>query len=121
MNESSNHTDFESHNGADPDLEISILTATFDAKQDLIVALASILARYTVMTRHEPGCRNVDLVVSTTATARFLVIQKWDNDTAARAHLDAPVMADMAREAIPLLTTQPTIDLYDSISAHDLA
>jgi quinol monooxygenase YgiN len=103
------------------DVDISILTATFDAEQAHIEALAAVLARYVVMTRHETHCRNVDLVVSTTVAGRFLVIQKWGNDAAARRHLDSFVIAEMAREAIPLLATQPTIDLYDSISAHDLA
>ncbi len=104
-----------------PEIEISILTATFDANEVSIEALAAALARYIVMTRHETHCRNVDLVVSTTVPGRFLVIQKWENDAAARRHLDSFVMAEMAREAIPLLASQPTIDLYDSISAHDLA
>ena len=103
------------------EIEISILTATFDAKEASIETLASALARYIVMTRHETHCRNVDLVVSTTVAGRFLVIQKWENDAAARRHLDSFVMAEMAKEAIPLLSSQPTIDLYDSISAHDLA
>jgi hypothetical protein len=29
-------------------------------------------------------------------------------------------MQDMAREVIPLLASKPAIDLYDTISAHDL-
>ena len=103
------------------EIEVSVLTATFDANSGSEATLASVLARYIVMTRHETHCRNVDLVVSTTASGRFLVIQKWDNDSAARRHLDSFVMAEMAKEAIPLLAAQPTIDLYDSISAHDLA
>jgi hypothetical protein len=30
-------------------------------------------------------------------------------------------MTDMAREVVPLLASKPVIDLYDTISAHDLA
>jgi hypothetical protein len=30
-------------------------------------------------------------------------------------------MTEMAREALPSLATKPEIDLYDTISAHDLA
>ena len=103
------------------EIEISILTAHFDANEGSEEPLAAVLARYIIMTLHETHCRNVDLVVSTTVARRFLVIQKWANDTAARRHLDSFVMADMAKEAIPLLAGAPTIDLYDSISAHDLA
>jgi quinol monooxygenase YgiN len=72
------------------------------------------------MTRHEPHCRNVDLVTSVTQPGRFLVIEKWDSADAVQAHLDSALMADMAREALPSLAEKPTLDLYDTISAHDL-
>ena len=39
---------------------------------------------------------------------------------AARAHLDTTLMTDMAAAAVPLLAEKPTIDLLDTISAHDL-
>ena len=35
--------------------------------------------------------------------------------------VDSPLMADTAREALPLLAEKPSLDLYDTISAHDLA
>ena len=38
--------------------------------------LAAILARYVVLTRGEPGCRNVDLCASVTRPNRILVIEK---------------------------------------------
>ena len=79
------------------------------------------LARYVVLARTEDGCRNVDLVVSTTHRGRFLVIEKWGSPAAARAHLDGEAMTDMARAAVPLLADTPAIDLHDTISAHDLA
>jgi quinol monooxygenase YgiN len=48
------------------------------------------------------------------------VVEKWDSDAAARAHLDSDVMVDMARAIVPLLAGSPEIDLWDTISAHDL-
>ncbi len=108
-------------NMAIPEVEIAVLTASFDAIPGNEAALAAVLARYVVMTRHEPPCRNVDLVASTTVAGRMLVIEKWESDEAARTHLDTELMAAMAREAVPLLVNKPVVDLYDSISAHDLA
>ena len=102
------------------DLELAVLTATFDARAGDEEPLAGVLARYVVLARTEPGCRNVDLVVSTTQRGRFLVIEKWESSEAARAHLDAAAMTEMARVAVPLLADRPSIDLYDTISAHDL-
>jgi quinol monooxygenase YgiN len=102
------------------DLELAVLTVTFDAAAGAEEQLAGALARYVVLARTEPGCRNVDLVTSTTQRGRFLVIQKWDSADAARAHLDGAAMTAMAREAVALLAARPDIDLHDTISAHDL-
>jgi quinol monooxygenase YgiN len=104
----------------EPSVEIAVLVASFDARPGGEEALLATLSHYVVMTRHEPGCRNVDLVASVTHGGRFLVIEKWESADAVQAHLDAPLMTEMARAAIPALASKPTIDLYDSISAHDL-
>jgi quinol monooxygenase YgiN len=59
-------------------------------------------------------------VASVTRDGRFLVIEKWDSADAVRTHLDSPLMTEMAQMAVTALASQPEIDLYDSISAHDL-
>jgi quinol monooxygenase YgiN len=102
------------------DVEIAVLTASFDARPGTEEALLAALSRYVVLTRHEPDCRNVDLVASVTHPSSFLVIEKWESAAAVQAHLDSPLMAEMARAALTTLASKPTIDLYDSISAHDL-
>jgi quinol monooxygenase YgiN len=60
-------------------------------------------------------------VASVTRGGRFLVIEKWDSADAVQAHLDSPLMTEMARSAVSALASKPEIDLYDSISAHDLS
>jgi quinol monooxygenase YgiN len=102
------------------DPQLALLSAFFDARAGAEEQLAALLARYVVLTRAEDGCRNVDLVMSTTHRGRFLVIEKWDSPEAARAHLDGRAMTDMAREAVSLLAARPDIDLHDTVSAHDL-
>ncbi len=102
------------------DVEIAVLTAALTARPDHESELAAVLARYVVLTRGEEACRNVDLLTSATQSGRFLVIEKWESADAARAHLDTPLMIDMAAAAVPLLAEKPTIDLLDAISAHDL-
>ena len=103
------------------DLEVAVLTAVFRARPDREGELAAVLARYVVLTRRAPSCRNVDLLASATESGRFLVIEKWDSAGDARAHLDTELMTDMAEAAVPLLAAKPEIDLLDTISAHDLA
>jgi quinol monooxygenase YgiN len=103
------------------DLEVAVLTATFDARPDDEDPLAAALARYVVLTRNVPACRNVDLVMSATQRGRFLVVEKWDSADDVQRHLNSDLMTGMAREVLPLLAAKPAIDLYDTISAHDLA
>jgi quinol monooxygenase YgiN len=103
------------------DVEIAVLTAIFDAQPGAESDLAATLARYVVLTRHEPACRNVDLVTSLTHPGRLLLIEKWDSADAVQAHLDSALMTEMAHAALPSLASKPEIDLYDTISAHDLA
>jgi quinol monooxygenase YgiN len=102
------------------DIELAVLQGTFDARDGAMEQLGAVLARYVVLTRHEPGCRNVDLLVSTTRAGRFTIVEKWERPDLVQSHLDSPLMIDMAREAVPLLEAKPSFDLYESISAHDV-
>ena len=56
-----------------------------------------------------------------TTPNRFLVIQKWDNPAVQQAHFDSPAMVEMAQACTGILSQPPTIDLYEGLSAHDLA
>jgi quinol monooxygenase YgiN len=101
--------------------EIALITAVFDARPGAEAELSAVLARYVVLTRREDACRNVDLVASVTHEGRFLVIEKWNSAADVQAHLNSELMAGMARDALPSLAAKPEIDLFDTISAHDLA
>jgi quinol monooxygenase YgiN len=102
------------------DVEVAMLTASFDAAAGSEEALAAALARYVVLTRNVAACRNVDLVMSATQGGRFLIVEKWNSAADVQTHLDSDLMSDMARAVVPLLASKPAIDLYDTISAHDL-
>ena len=52
---------------------------------------------------------------------RFLIIQKWDSPDAQQAHFDSAEMIEMATACTGLLSRPPTIDLFEGLSAHDLA
>ena len=100
------------------DVELAIVTMNFDAANP--DSLIAVLSKYVVLTRMQPGCRNVDLCASATRPGRFLVTQKWDSAAAQRAHFDSEVMVEMAASCVSLLTTAPDIDLWHAASAHDL-
>jgi quinol monooxygenase YgiN len=82
--------------------------------------LLSVLAKYVVLSRTTPGCRNIDLCASAIRDGRYLVIEKWESAEAQRAHFDSEAMVEMAESCRDLLTAPPDIDLYEGISAHDL-
>jgi quinol monooxygenase YgiN len=100
-------------------VELVIVTMRFDAAD--ADALLGVLSKYVVMTRMQPGCRNIDLCASVTHPGRYLLIQKWDSPAAQRAHFDSEAMVAMATSCTGLLATAPDIDLWDGPSAHDLA
>ena len=102
----------------DGDVELTMVTMEFDATDPQ--RLQSVLARYVVLSRNHPGCRNIDLALSSTTPDRFVVIQKWDSPEAQRTHFDSADMVEMAQGCTGLLASPPRIDLLDPISAHDL-
>ena len=100
------------------DAELAIVTMRFDAADP--ESLMAVLSKYVVLTRMQPGCRNIDLCASVTQPGRYLIIHKWESAAAQRAHFDSDVMVDMASSCSGLLTEAPDIDLWDGASAHDL-
>jgi len=103
---------------AEGEVELAIVTMTFDALD--AQRLQSVLARYVVLSRGHPGCRNIDLALSTTRPDRFVIVQKWESGEAQRAHFDSEDMVEMATACAGLLGAPPDIDLLEPISAHDL-
>lgn len=105
---------------ADTTAEITVVAGLYAARTGREADLAGVLAHYTVLTRTVAGCRNVDLVASAGRPGRFLVVEKWDDADAQRAHLDSDVMVEMATAATTMLAEPPDLDLYEVISAYDL-
>jgi quinol monooxygenase YgiN len=101
------------------EVELTVVAMTFDASDP--GALVAVLSKYVVVSRGHPGCRNIDLCGSVTTPNRFLIIQKWDSPAAQQAHFDSSEMVEMARACNGLLSRPPSIDLYEGLSAHDLA
>ena len=100
------------------EIELTIVTLVFDAAEP--ERFLGVLSKYVVLSRQQPGCRNIDLCGSVTTPGRFLVIEKWESPEAQRAHFDSPEMVEMARACEGLLTKKPEIDLFEGLSAHDL-
>ncbi len=83
--------------------------------------LLEILAPYVVLSRGQPGCRNIDYVASITDPGRIMIVEKWESIEAQRRHFDSAEMVTMAKHSVPLLNAEPDVDLFEGISMHDLA
>lgn len=103
------------------EIELTLVTMRFDATEAGFEALLGVLSKYVVLTRNEPGCRNVDLCASMLTPRSLLIVQKWDSPEAQRTHFDSQGMVEMAQACEGLLATRPDIDLLEGLSAHDLA
>ena len=101
------------------EVELTLVTMAFEAVHP--DPLTAVLAKYVVLSRQHPGCRNIDLCRSATRPNRFFIVQKWSSPEAQRAHFDSPEMVEMAEACRGLLTGPPEIDLLEGLSAHDLA
>lgn len=104
---------------SDSEPEPVMVTMLFEASD--LEQLTSILAKYVVLSRSEPGCRNIDLVSSMTTPNRLVVVEKWDSAEAQRTHFDSAGMIEMAQACEGILAQPPSIDLLEGISMHDLA
>ena len=106
----------------DLDVELVVVTLTFDAKPNDSdnATLLGVLSKYIVLTRMEDGCRNVDLCSSVTELGRHLIVQKWVSDEMQQRHFDSELMVEMAHACQGLLASAPDIDLWEAPSAHDL-
>ncbi|CAN5650236.1 hypothetical protein BH10ACT2_BH10ACT2_02260 [soil metagenome] len=100
------------------EVELTIVTMEFQAAD--ADSLIAVLSKYVVLTRMQPGCRNLDLIASVTNPGRYLVIQKWESGAAQRAHFDSSEMVAMAKSCTGLLSAPPKFDLWEGVSAHDL-
>jgi quinol monooxygenase YgiN len=100
------------------EVDLTVVTMAFDASDP--DALQSVLAKYVVVSRGHPGCRNIDLTLSATRPGRFVILEKWESSSAQKAHFDSPDTVEMAESCRGLLTRPPEIDLLGPVSAHDV-
>lgn len=100
------------------DAEITLVTMRFQATDP--ERLLGVLSKYVVLSRQQPGSRNIDLTASVTNPGRFVVIQKWDSPESQQEHFNSAEMVEMAQACVGILTEPPEIDLLEGLSAHDL-
>jgi quinol monooxygenase YgiN len=104
----------------DRPVEVTVVTMAFEAESAAAAGLFDALARYTVLTRMAPGCRNVDLCGSVSRPGRLVLIEKWADPDRQRAHFDGPLTQELAQACRGLVRAAPEIELLEGLSAHDV-
>jgi quinol monooxygenase YgiN len=99
------------------EVDLTLVTLVFEASDAETVA--GVLAKYVVLSRGHPGCRNIDLAASVTTPGRFTVIQKWESPEMQQKHFDSAEMVEMAESCRGILRSPPVIDLLEPISVQD--
>lgn len=102
------------------EVELAIVAGMFSSKTGQEEHLAYALSRYVVLSRMEPGCRNIDLVASVTVPGLFMVWEKWESHDHRQAHFEGEASARMADAVRDLVREPPSFDIFDAVSAHDL-
>lgn len=105
----------------DGDIELAVVAGMFSAKTGKEEQVAYALSRYVVLSRMEPGCRNIDLVTSVTVRGLFMVWEKWESHQHRQRHFDGMAALEMADAVRDLVREPPQFDVFEPISAHDLA
>ena len=100
------------------DVELVVVTMAFDAADP--ATFEAMAARYVVLARGHPGCRNIDLLASATRPGHYLIVQKWESAALQRAHLDSADAVSFAESCRDVVRARPEVDLWDGLSAHDL-
>ena len=88
------------------DLELAVVIGSFEARTGRQGDLAAILAKYVVLTRRRPHCRNVDLVASGSRPGRLVVIEKWESLDHLKAHAASPHMQAYGAKTRELLANR---------------
>lgn len=111
----------ESPSFVDEEMELAVVAGIFSAKTGKEGEVAYALSRYVVLSRMEPGCRNIDLVTSVTVPGLFMLWEKWESHEHRQAHFDGMAALTLADGIRDLVREPPQFDIFDAISAHDLA
>lgn len=104
------------------DVELTVVTLGLEAKDEASAnTLLGVLSKYVVVSRGHTGCRNIDLLASVTHPGKYFLVQKWESPATQQAHFNSPEMVEMAESCRGLLASAPSVDLWEGMSAHDLA
>lgn len=84
-------------------------------KADAADQARDILQKLMTQSRREPGCVSYELYRQAKHRHIFHTVEKWQNQSAADAHLLAPHVAAAIAAAGPLFAAAPEIESYELI------
>ncbi len=97
--------------------EVAVI-ARFTAKAGKAEELKAALHHAIGLGLNEPGCKRLILYQDADNPAVFTVIEKFADEAAFQAHLDAPYTVQLLGEVIPALTEGQSISKHREVIVH---
>ncbi|MBS0374488.1 MAG: antibiotic biosynthesis monooxygenase [Proteobacteria bacterium] len=92
-----------------------VVIAEIRARAETVAALATVLRRLAMETRHEPGCRAYEVYRSRDDAAFFQTVERWADLAAVDAHLRSAHVGAALAAAGPLLRAAPVVRIVEPL------
>jgi quinol monooxygenase YgiN len=91
-----------------------VVTGSVTAREDSLNEVRRLSLEHVHRSRMEAGCISHAVHVDCEDTLRLVFIEQWADRAALLAHFAVPASRDFVRALQPLVTTSPTLEIYDA-------
>ncbi len=91
-----------------------VVTGSVTAREDSFSEVRRFSLEHVHRSREEAGCISHAVHIDCEDSLRLVFIEQWADRTALLAHFAVPASRDFVRALQSLVTTSPTLEIYDA-------
>ena len=91
-----------------------VVTGSVTAREETFSEVRRLSLEHVHRSRDEPGCISHAVHVDCEEPLRLVFIEQWADRAALLAHFAVPASRDFVRALQSLVTTSPTLEIYDA-------
>jgi quinol monooxygenase YgiN len=91
-----------------------VVTGSVTAREDSFSEVRRLSLEHVHRSREEAGCISHAVHIDCEDSLRLVFIEQWADRTALLAHFAVPASRDFVRALQSLVTTSPTLEIYDA-------
>jgi quinol monooxygenase YgiN len=91
-----------------------VVTGSVTAREDSFSEVRRLSLEHVHRSREEAGCISHAVHIDCEDPLRLVFIEQWADRTALLAHFAVPASRDFVRALQSLVTTSPTLEIYDA-------